>query len=266
MGSLKSRSDAGNAASGKAASARPPRAVKLLLSCEHASLSIPARYHGLGVKASALRSHIGWDAGARMTARTLSQLLDCPSYEGRYSRLLVDLNRSLHHPKLIPRWSFGTAVPGNDALGDVERERRIRLYYIPYRRSVQGEARRILDAGCVCIHISVHSFAPVLNGAVRLADVGILYDPRRERTLSRKIVRCLRRDGLRCRCNYPYRGISDGITTALRKEFADRHYLGIEVELNQNLLRTPGAVRRVAGSVAGAVQSAIGEYPAAALA
>jgi hypothetical protein len=34
------------------------------------------------------------------------------------------------------------------------------------------------------------------------------------------------------RRNYPYRGQSDGLTTALRRQFGAR-YLGIELEINQ---------------------------------
>ena len=35
------------------------------------------------------------------------------------------------------------------------------------------------------------------------------------------------------RRNYPYLGTADGLTTCLRKRFAPRAYLGIELEINQ---------------------------------
>jgi hypothetical protein len=45
--------------------------------------------------------------------------------------------------------------------------------------------------------------------------------------------------GLRVRRNYPYRGVADGFTTALRRRFPADLYLGIELEVNQRLLRSP---------------------------
>ncbi len=40
--------------------------------------------------------------------------------------------------------------------------------------------------------------------------------------------------------NYPYRGASDGLTTHLRKRFHVNEYLGIELEINQELLSKRG--------------------------
>jgi predicted N-formylglutamate amidohydrolase len=122
------------------------------------------------------------------------------------------------------------------------------------------------------LHLSVHSFTPKLNGEVRNADVGILYDPRR---LAEREV-CTRWKGTllaltatshdngyklqsdcRIRMNYPYRGASDGLTTALRRVFPARDYLGIELEVNQALLADRGAARRAAAMVARSLEAAI---------
>jgi predicted N-formylglutamate amidohydrolase len=83
----------------------------------------------------------------------------------------------------------------------------------------------------------MHSFTPVLKGEVRRADVAFLYDPASqvERDLcdgwSSRLK--LARPDLRVRRNYPYRGTDDGFTTALRAEFGERKYAGIELEVNQ---------------------------------
>ena len=53
---------------------------------------------------------------------------------------------------------------------------------------------------------------------------------------------------LRVRMNYPYRGVSDGLTRALRRRHGDRDYAGIELELNQELIGDPrrfAALQRV---------------------
>jgi hypothetical protein len=38
---------------------------------------------------------------------------------------------------------------------------------------------------------------------------------------------------LKVRKNYPYKGISDGLTTSLRKQYTQKNYCGIEIEINQ---------------------------------
>ena len=38
------------------------------------------------------------------------------------------------------------------------------------------------------------------------------------------------------RHNYPYSGISDGLTTSLRKRHTQARYLGVEIEINQALV------------------------------
>ena len=77
------------------------------------------------------------------------------------------------------------------------------------------------------------------NGIVRNADVGILYDPDREAEcrIADALIREIkaRAPELRIRRNYPSRGTSDGLTTALRQKFGEA-YAGIEIEMNQALL------------------------------
>jgi hypothetical protein len=59
---------------------------------------------------------------------------------------------------------------------------------------------------------------------------------------------------LRIRRNYPYRGWTDGLTTALRGRFPATRYAGIEIEVNQALLRNPVAWKRVRRALAEAVR------------
>lgn len=90
------------------------------------------------------------------------------------------------------------------------------------------------------MHVAVHSFTPELDGEVRNAEIGLLYDSRRkqEAELCRRWAANLRRldPGLRVRFNYPYSGAADGLTTALRQRHPETRYLGIELEINQALV------------------------------
>jgi len=209
----------------------------VILSCEHASNRLPPRYRDLGVGTKALASHIAWDIGARGVARAFARELGCELYEGRWSRLLIDLNRSAGHRKLIAETSAGTVIPGNVALTPTEREERLRRYWLPYRTAVESAIGKAVARAGFCLHLSVHSFAPTLGGRARMADVGILYDPRRRREseLARRWARELGAAGLRARLNYPYRGTADGLTSALRRRFPASTYAGIELEINQRL-------------------------------
>lgn len=87
------------------------------------------------------------------------------------------------------------------------------------------------------LHLSVHSFTPVFEGCTRPTDLGILYDPKRktESEAARHLIATLRDifPQLKIHANRPYRGISDGHTNALRREFKDTAYCGIEIEVNQ---------------------------------
>jgi predicted N-formylglutamate amidohydrolase len=102
--------------------------------------------------------------------------------------------------------------------------------------------------------VAVHSFTPVLRGAVRDYGIGILYDPRRrrERALALAWQRQLRAalPGVGVRRNAPYRGDADGLTTALRRERPPRRYLGIELELNQQLIASDPERRALAAALA----------------
>ncbi len=100
--------------------------------------------------------------------------------------------------------------------------------------------RRAAAGGRRSVHVAVHSFTPALAGERRSADVGLLYDPRRagERALCARWQAILGEldPTLRVRRNYPYRGISDGLPSWLRRRFPGRSYAGVELELNQALL------------------------------
>ncbi|OIQ96240.1 N-formylglutamate amidohydrolase [mine drainage metagenome] len=208
---------------------KPTKPSRFLVSCEHGGNRIPSRYRPLfrGFE-SLLRTHRGYDAGALTMARDLAGALAAPLFAATTSRLLIDLNRSLGHPKL---YSEATrAAPAALRLEILAR------HYLAYRGRVE-EAVAAAPGGGRVVHISAHSFTPVLDGRIREADLGLLYDPERpgEVELCRRWQAACRAlaPELRVRRNYPYRGRSDGLTAHLRRRFPAERYLGIELEINQ---------------------------------
>lgn len=204
--------------------------TRFLISCEHGGNRIPHRYRPLfrGF-VSLLHSHRGYDRGAIGMARELACALAAPVFAATTSRLLIDLNRSVGHPHL---YSDAT----RRAPAAVRREI-LEHYYLPYRSKVEAAIAEKVKQGSRVIHISSHSFTPVLDGEVRTADVGLLYDPSRapERELCNRWQASLKTlaPDLVVRRNYPYTGKSDGFTAYLRRQFPASAYVGIELEINQ---------------------------------
>ncbi len=214
--------------------------LRWLLTCEHASRDVPAEYSHLFADAGeVLASHRGWDPGAAEVFGALRENRADLALAGRATRLLVDLNRSLHHPRLFSE--FTRRLPGP------ERQRLVADWWQPFRDAAEDAVAGWLGASARVIHLSVHSFTPVLDGRSRAADFGLLYDPAREaeRRLAAAWGGQLRARGWKVRMNYPYRGVSDGHVTALRR----RHrlsYAGLELELNQGLFSGAGGERVLA--------------------
>lgn len=215
---------------------RPP-CDALLITCEHAGNRIPAPYRDLfHTHRSLLDTHRGFDAGALVMARALATAFGAPLLAATVSRLLVDLNRSVGHPRLHFEAIRKLPAP--------VRQRILAHHYQPYR--VQAEhlvMQAIAERGRV-IHVSSHSFTPILHGKLRKADIGLLYDPGRpeEAALCRRwkaaLATCA--PDLTVRRNYPYSGKDDGLTACLRKRLPPGAYLGIELELNQKYAARAG--------------------------
>ena len=233
--------------------------LSAVVSCEHASNRIPPGID-LGLPRRVLETHVAWDIGSPAVAKRLAMALACPLHLGTVSRLVVDLNRSVRHPRLAARHLDGNEVPGNARLGRAGREERVRAYHVPYRDAVLADLTSAMHDGGTALHLSVHSFTPVFGAVRRMADVGLLYDPSRapERQLAVRLAAGLAADGLRVRRNYPYRGTSDGFTSWLRKSHGPRRYVGIEIEANQALLAQAGQGRRLADRLAALVKDEVG--------
>ena len=117
-------------------------------SCEHGGNRVPARYRRLfGGLQRVLQTHRGYDLGALRMARELSAAFDAPIVASKVTRLLVDLNRSIGHPRLH-----------GDSVRHAPREERDRIvaeHYLPYRAHVESlvaegdRARPARDPRCL---------------------------------------------------------------------------------------------------------------------
>ncbi len=183
-----------------------------------------------------LHSHRGYDPGSLLMAHALATALKAPLVSSTVSRLLIDINRPLGHPLL---YSAATRNAPAKLRADIAAQ-----YHRPYWSQVERLVRRAVSRGRRVIHISSHSFTPVLNGEVRNADIGLLYDPARRgeaRLCARwKSALAAAAPTLRVRRNYPYLGAAAGLTAQLRLRFPPDAYVGIELEINQRIVRAAG--------------------------
>lgn len=206
---------------------------KLILTCEHGGNRVPKDLAKVFKTArQSLDSHRGWDIGALIIARGLHDRLKAPLISSDISRLVVDLNRSIGHKGLFSEWTAHLPVE--------KRENILSLHYHPYRKSVERLIHSSIKRYRHVLHLSIHSFTPVLHRTSRNCEIGLLYDPSRplERSFARKLKEnlAINLPDLRVRFNYPYRGTADGFTTHLRKTHSATSYSGVEIELNQKLL------------------------------
>lgn len=206
--------------------------LAVVLSCEHAVNTIPQAFSALFAPyQTLLNSHRGIDFGAADIALELQKTLGCELVLATVSRLLIDCNRSVSRSRCFSEIT--------QQLSDFEKQGVIQNYYSPFRQQVSEIIQQHIQEGAQVRHLSIHSFTPELQGVVRNADIGILYDPTRpsEKKLAKQWQEAIKNQApqYRIRLNYPYRGNSDGFTTALRKQWPDGNYLGIELEANQAL-------------------------------
>jgi predicted N-formylglutamate amidohydrolase len=227
---------------------------RLVVTCEHGGRVVPRDYARLFAgRQSLLASHRGWDAGALDLARHVAKAFDAPLHAATTTRLLVDLNRSIGHPQLFSE--ITRPLPRS------QRRHIVEHFYRPHRQAVEGDILRRAAGGGRIIHVASHTFTPSLDGVLRRADVAWLYDPRRpgEAAFARAWQRALAQQepSLRLRRNYPYQGRADGLTASLRRQLSTSAYVGIELEVNQSLLRQRAAWNRLKALLAASLRAAL---------
>lgn len=206
--------------------------MNLIITCEHAGNQVPEGYsHIFSHIGEVLESHRGYDPGALQIARFLATEYSSPLFICETTRLLIEPNRSLDNNQLYSEYS--------KKLFDTDHEQILQRYYYPHRNAVEDV---ISKSSKPVLHLSIHTFTPVLNEKERTVDLGLLFDPNRksELELCGRLMDGLEQllPYLKIEFNEPYKGTDDGFTTYLRTKFADQDYLGIEIEINQKFLGT----------------------------
>ena len=213
-----------------------------MLLCDHASNRVPRALDHLGLAPSELERHIAWDIGAAAVTRRLAARFDAPAVLAGYSRLVIDCNRRIEDEQSILRSSDGTEVPGNRDLTKEEAAARVAALFRPYHRACAGAIERVEARGRVAPVVMMHSFTPVMDGALRPWHAGVLWHE--DGRIALPLLAALRaRDGLRVGDNEPYNGASPhGYTMPTH---AARHgRANVQIEVRQDLLADEAGIER----------------------
>tara|TARA_A100001015_G_scaffold177860_1_gene197736 strand:+ start:347 stop:1051 length:705 start_codon:yes stop_codon:yes gene_type:complete len=210
---------------------------QILIIADHASNYIPKEYNNLGLSDYFLNNHITFDIGVKELGLDLSNRLKCKVIQGKYSRLLIDLNRDLNDPTIIPEIVDGKIIPGNIGLSKSELRLRVRTIYNKYHNEID----QIIKNEKVKVILSIHSFNPIFKNKKRFLKFGILSNE--DKNLSSIIIDQLRLQKFNVGDNKPYKGnlIGDSMYRhGLRNKLP--HAL---IEVRNDLLSNPTKIKRV---------------------
>ena len=110
---------------------------RILFIADHASNYIPSSLKNLGLKDNQLNSHIAYDVGVKELCINLSNLLNSNYIIGEYSRLVIDLNRDISDPTLIPEIVDRKIIRKNLNLTNYDKKKRILEIYNKYHYKIK---------------------------------------------------------------------------------------------------------------------------------
>ena len=205
--------------------------LPLLFCCDHASNLIPNQYKKLNIDDSILKSHIAYDIGAKKLTKKLTTTFNTNAILGRYSRLLIDLNRDKNHINCITNESDGIKIQRNQNLSKPEKLYRIKKFYKTYHEELNITLKKMDNFfSCKTALICIHSFTPSLQNKIKRPwEIGLLF--RDDKRLYKPILKYLSENTkYKIGKNKPYSGYEDvNYTMTYHGELEERPFISIEI-------------------------------------
>jgi predicted N-formylglutamate amidohydrolase len=221
----------------------PLAELPVLLVCDHASCRFPKSVGDMGLDPFARRCHLAVDIGAGPLTESLAASLGVTAVVHNYSRLIVDCNRQLMDPSAFLEYGDGIIVPGNRNLHQVDKDLRADTLYWPYHAAIDEQIKRLQKCGTAPAFISIHSFTPVLNGASRAWQIGVLWD--KDEVLKEMFLEGFREAGYYVGDNEPYSGKApQDFTIDHHAEEIGLPHVGLEIR--QDLIEGESGVAQIA--------------------
>ena len=164
-----------------------------MIVCDHASNHVPVELQNLGLPDAELSRHIAWDIGAAGIAEYLCGAFNSPGVLCGTSRLVIDCNRQLDAPDLIPEISDRVLIHGNLGLSAEDKAERVRRWFRPYHEDIGTILDERQSHETPTIFLSIHSMTENLAGAARPWEIAL--SSYRDRTLAEPLLAALRAPG-----------------------------------------------------------------------
>lgn len=217
-------------------------ACPVILTCEHASERLPEPFRFPEQDAWLVGTHWAYDLGAADLTRELAAALGAGAVLSRFSRLLIDPNRSPTAPDLFRKIAEGRPVALNADIGDEERDLRFAMsnaYHAAVDRAVERDSAKLI--------LSIHSFTPVYEGTRRAVELGVLFDDEEE--LAESLRGAFADAGFAALLNEPYSG-KFGLMYAVDRHARRHGRRALELEVRQDLASDPAVRARIAAVLA----------------
>jgi predicted N-formylglutamate amidohydrolase len=221
---------------------------------DHASNRIPPRWGDLGLSPHDRVRHIAWDPGALAVSLRLSELLDVPVVHSTVSRLVIDCNRDVDAPDLVPKISELTDIPGNAGLTPDDLQRRIATAHAPFHDAIDRVLAAREAAGLITILICMHSFTPSYKGVKRPWPIGLIHA--RDQRYTAALRDALAGDAsLNIGWNEPYSALN-GVTYTLEHHGDGNSLDATMIEIRHDEILEPNGVARWADRLARCLEQA----------
>lgn len=227
---------------------------RYVITCDHASRRIPRALGSLGLPDHELERHIAWDIGVADLGQELARLLDATLILQGYSRLVIDVNRSLDRPDSIATTSEDTPIPGNAGVSPEDARARATEIFEPYHACIRRELDERQRRNQPTTLILLHSFTPVYRAVARAWHAGVLH--LRDTRLAHPVLHALRAEpGLVVGDNEPY-AASELTDYGIVQHAEKRGLLHVELEVRQDLIADAWGAREWAERLARVLHAA----------
>jgi predicted N-formylglutamate amidohydrolase len=182
-------------------------------------------------------THWAYDLGAADLTRELAGAVGAGAVLSRFSRLLIDPNRSPTAPDLFRKIAEGRSVALNHDVDGEERDLRFAM-----SNAYHAAVDHALVSDPATLILSIHSFTPVYEGTPRAVELGILFDEETE--LAERFHQAFLEAGFAAMLNEPYSG-KFGLMYAVDRHAKQHGRRALELEVRQDLACDPAARRRI---------------------
>lgn len=136
----------------------PESNFPILMTIEHACPNVPDDIN-LGVEPDEGTLPYFYDVGIPEVARHLANDLGATTIFGRFTRLVIDLNRNIDRDDLIAENEYwGIPIPGNTGLTQADKDYRFNKYYLDYHKTIAAHVERLKSIHNPPIFFSLHSY------------------------------------------------------------------------------------------------------------